>query len=275
MKVFELLKEDNETQRQKRMEFLKKTYEHSWHGLPGFKKFPEFLDAVAATDPTKNGAYMQWITKLALKNPSENKTEDFDRLKQDLQEFEANKSKLTNKDINAYKSFHDLYTAIAAVQSKPLSDEEKKEAELEQMKNKDIIDVYKGADGWIKIPKTQEAACFLGQNTRWCTAATKGSNMFHHYNKSDVLFVIYDKKTKARYQLHIDSGQFADVTDRTKPFKNIPDWATDPIVKWYQKNNPKVSLKHLLAFAELGHPEAVKGTDHEDIVELMKKHGVI
>jgi hypothetical protein len=160
-----------------RGEFITKTYKGKWEGLPGFKEFEDFLDEIGKTDPTKNGAYMQWIAKLCLKNPEENRTEDLPRLANDLKEFETFKSKIEKKDINTYKSFQELFAAIEPfLKPKAKTAEEKKE---ERAANKikaakgEIDDVYTGAEGWIKIPTTKAAAQILGQSTRWCTSAQR------------------------------------------------------------------------------------------------------
>lgn len=266
--VFEAL----QGQKQKRAEFLVKQLGGKWKGIPEIKELDKFIETVAEADPSKNGMYMQWIARMILKNPTENKVEDLPRLKGDLEHFEQLKSKLQIKDINQYKSFYDVYAAIEPLLG--VSNEKSKdEVKLEKIR-KDIIDVYQGPEGWIKIPTSQAAACYLGQQTRWCTAG-RDHNMFNHYNNSDRLFVIYNKASKERFQLHIQSGQFADVTDRTKPMSDVPEWARRPIIDWYKKNNPNLNLKHLMTFYSFGDEEAAKGTDHEELFNLMKQYGVL
>jgi len=274
--IIELLEEAS--QKEKRFEYLEKMLEPNWKGVEGYKKLKDFLKAVMDADPTKNGAYMQWIAQRIIKSPDHNRAEDLDRLKNDLELFGEHKAKLEVKDINAYKTFGDLFTAIEP-HTKPrelTADEKKaKKAEEEIAKAKEgIEDVYAGPDGWIKIPTTKKAACFLGQNTRWCTAM-RDAGHFDSYNRTDKLFVIYDKAQKARFQLHFNSGQFADEADRTKGLKTIPEWARKPIIEWYKKNTKHLGLKHVFAFAELGDTSAAKGTDHEEVIAMMKQYGVL
>ena len=218
-------------------------------GLPGYPDIDKWLEKLAEVDPTQKKIYIPWMAKLAVKDPVKNKMEDIDRVGTDLAAFETYKSRIANKDINQYKSFDDLYDVIAPflVPKEKTPEEKAKEKEAAKLAAiKDQIDmVYNGPEGWIRIPKTVEAACFLGQNTRWCTAS-KGNNMFSHYNKSDVMFVVYDKASKKRFQMHIDSGQFADEADRNQQFKSVPEWAWDPIIKWYKANNPNLGIKHLM-----------------------------
>lgn len=272
-----ILDEDLEGQKQARAEFIKNKLGPQWHGLPGYQDIDAFLEKLGEVDPSPKGIYMPWLARLAITKPTENRAEDLDRIGQDLQAFEANKARIQNKDINSYKSFQDLFDVIAPfLQPKKKSKEdlakEKEAAKLAKIKG-DIETVYAGAEGWIRIPKTEEAAKFLGQNTRWCTAASR-SNMFSHYNKSDVLFVVYDKATKSRSQLHIDSGQFAGEDDRNKGIKSVPEWARNPIIEWYKKNNPQLSLKQIMGLSTISDENLAAGTEHEDLIALMQKYGV-
>jgi hypothetical protein len=272
-----ILDEDLEGQKKARADFIKNKFGPQWHGLHGFEDFDAFLEKLGEVDPSPKGIYMPWIARLAITKPQENRAEDLDRIGQDLQAFEANKARIQNKDINAYKSFQDLFDVIAPFlkPQKLTPEDKKKQKEAEKLaKVKDqIVTVYAGAEGWIRIPTTKEAAIFLGQNTRWCTAALK-SNMFDYYNKSDVMFVVYDKATKSRSQLHIDSGQFAGEDDRNKGMKAVPEWARTPIIEWYKKNNPQLSLKQIMGLSSFSDENLAKGTEHEDLISLMQKYGV-
>lgn len=272
------LLEELEGQKAQRGEFIKKTYGAKWsRGLPGYEKIDDFIEKLGEIDPSRNGMYMPWLAKLAITKPTENRTEDLDRVGEDLRHFEANKSRIANKDINSYKGFQELFDVIAPFLApreltKDEKEKAKQQAELEKVK-KDIITVYAGPEGWIRIPTTRDAAIFLGQNTRWCTSA-RGNNMFAHYHKSDSLFVVYDKETKQRSQLHIDSGQFAGEDDRNKGLNAVPKWAQQPIVDWYKKNNPKLSLRHIMALSNYSDENLAAGTDHEDLINLMREYGV-
>lgn len=273
------LLQELEGQKVQRGEFIKKTYGEKWprNGLPGYEKIDDFIEKLGEVDPSRNGMYMPWLAKLVVTKPNENRTEDLDRVGEDLRHFEANKARIANKDINSYKGFQELFDVIAPFLTpreltKDEKEKAKQQAELEKVK-KDIITVYSGPEGWIRIPTTKDAAIFLGQNTRWCTSA-RGNNMFAHYNKSDSLFVVYDKETKARSQLHIDSGQFAGEDDRNKGLNAVPKWAQQPIVDWYKANNPKMSIRHIMALSNYSDENLAAGTEHEDLINLMKKYGV-
>jgi hypothetical protein len=274
-----ILDEDLEGQKANRGEFIKNKMGHLWKGVHGFgpDQFDAFLDKLGEVDPSQKGIYMPWMARLILTKPNENRAEDLDRVGQDLQGFERFKSQIERKDINQYKSFADLYDVIAPflVPKKKTKDElakAKAAAELEKVK-KDIITVYAGPEGWIRIPTTQAAATFLGQGTRWCTAAQK-NNMFKHYAKDDNLFVVYDKDSRERYQLHIMSGQFAGADDRNKGVGSVPDWAKTPIVNYYKEHNPQLTLKQIMNLNSWTDENLAKGTPHEALLDLMRDYGV-
>jgi hypothetical protein len=274
-----ILDEDLEGQKANRGEFIKNKMGHLWKGLHGFgpDQFDAFLDKLGEVDPSPKGIYMPWLAKLALTKPNENRAEDLDRVGQDLQAFEQFKRQIERKDINQYKSFQDLYDVVAPFlkpkkQTKDELAKARAAAELEKVKS-DIITAYAGPEGWIRIPRTQAAATFLGQGTRWCTAAQK-NNMFQHYAKDDNLFVVYDKASRERYQLHIQSGQFAGADDRNKGLNAVPDWARQPIVDYYKANNPQLTLKQIMSLSSYTDENLAKGTAHEDLISLMKQFGV-
>lgn len=262
-----ILDEDLEGQKAARADWIKNKLGDRWRGLPGFRDINQFLDKLGATDPSPKGIYMPWIARLAITKPQENRTEDLDRLRDDLVNFERFKSRIERKDINQYKSFADLYDAVA-----PFLDREQGGEDFSGGK-RDIITVYEGPEGWIRVPKTQEAAVLLGKGTRWCTAANK-NNMFDHYAKDDNLFVVYDKETGARHQLHIDSGQFAAEDDRNKGLDAVPHWAGQKILDFYLKNNSQLTRKQISTLQKYSDRDLAKGTPHEALFDLFREYGI-
>jgi hypothetical protein len=273
----ENLTEDGLTPKEQRAKFILDKMGTAWQGLPGYTDINSFVEKVAQIDPTAKGIYMPWIARLAISNPTENRAEDLDRVGNDLNEFERFKSRIANKDINSYKSFDQLFSAIEPflVKKAPTAAEKaaiRDAAKLAKIKDQ-IVTVFMGSPGWIRIPTTKAAAQFLGQGTRWCTAATN-MNMFDHYNQNDVMFVIYDKQSKKRSQLHIQSGQFANEADKNMGVDSVPEWARQPIVDYYKATNPQLTFKQIMGLNKFTDENLAAGTEHEDILNLMKQYGV-
>jgi len=260
----------------KRAEFIKQKVADRDREIPGFSSVDDFLEAVANADPTIKGLYMTWIVTRILKDPGVNRTEDLARVRDDLVLFEKHKSEIQQKDINAYKTFHDLYDAVSPFtkKRKPTA-KEKQEKRLGKIRG-DIETVYDSQEGWIRIPKTKSAACYLGQNTRWCTAGRR-SNMFDQYNKDDPLFVIYDKDAQKRYQLHIFTGQFNDVADKPVKLGNVPQWARQPLLDWYKNNVSDVKFRQVMTLSKLTSPDMVRNmvsAPQADLLSLMDEYGI-
>jgi hypothetical protein len=54
----------------------------------------------------------------------------------------------------------------------------------------------------------------------------------------------------------------------------VPEWAHIPIVNWYKEHNPQLSLKQLMSLNKFTDENLAAGTDHEDLMALMKQYGV-
>jgi hypothetical protein len=238
----------------------------------------KLIATIAEVDPTPNGAYMPWIARLLVKNPQENKIEDLNRLSNDLTTFLTHKREVENKDINSYKTFQAVYDVVAPflVKRKPTADEKsaaRKATQIAKFKS-EIETVFNGPQGWIRIPNSKGAAQFLGQGTRWCTSA-KCDNMYDSYNEQDKLFVVYDKSKKELFQLHINSGAYADSADKMHGIEALPDWARPSIIDWYKKNKPDMSFKHIMSLNKLGADSNDLGSgEHNELLDLMSQYGV-
>lgn len=236
------------------------------------------LAKIAEIDPSPNGGLIPWIARLIAKDPDQNKPEDLDRLAGDITVFLKHKREIANKDLNSYKSFQAVYDAIAPfmVKKKPTADERsatRQAAKIAKFKT-EIETIYSGPEGWVRIPHSKGSAQFLGQGTRWCTSA-KSQCQFDSYNERDKLFVVFDKSKKERFQLHIETGSYADSADKMQDITTLPDWARPAIIAWYKKNRPDLSFKHVMRLGTLGADVSDLGDDtHGDLLSLMSQYGV-
>lgn len=152
-------------------------------------------------------SYIQWIVNQYIKGQF--KLEDISRLGDDLKEFDRVRPRLYDKDINQFKTLKELYSVIDKFKytevksTKQIKKDAKSEGADKLIDNAEIL-MYK--------VKTKEAAMLLGKGTRWCTAATK-DNLFDDYNKDGPLFVVIDKETKEKFQLHLESKSCMDSED--------------------------------------------------------------
>lgn len=180
------------------------------------------FEQIVKADPTslvndtqdKMGKYSKWLINLYLAGGF--KLEDLYKATKYLKTFDKYKSKLSIKDINQVKTLPALFSLV-----EPHIDSEEPASNREAEKNikKDAEKFYEDDDWTVIIPKSEEAACYYGKGTQWCTAATEGGNAFDSYNNDGYLFIFISKTKKddqgrqVKYQLHIQSSQFMDVHD--------------------------------------------------------------
>lgn len=278
--IFQTFSEDTgktlDKQIAKRIEFVKNQMGSKLEPIaadsPHVKDMDELLNKIADIDPTPKGALIPWMARLIAKNPTENKIEDLPRVKKDIEAFFKHKDKIENRDLNAYKTFQAVYDAVKPF-GKKKSKRELERAKIEKLKDQ-IDTVYDGEEGWIRIPETKAASCYLGRGTRWCTAARSG-NMFDHYASKDKLFIIYDRETGKKTQMHLQSNSHMDDADAPVGLDSVPDWARDKIVAWYKKNDSdNKGLQHAMRLGQLGADAREFASGHDDLFDLMKQYGV-
>lgn len=185
--------------------------------------------------PNKMGKYGKWL--LTLYKNKHLKIEDLYKAKEYLTYFIQYNNVIDIKDINQYKSLTDLYHKIKNFIEDPDQATSKQDA-IRKIKE-GAEKVYEDEDWIIIIPHTEQASCYYGKGTQWCTAAEKSRNMFDSYNEQGYLYININKKTHEKYQFHFETSSFMDDTDT--PI-NDPICSTiglsDGALDWY-KNNVK------------------------------------
>ena len=175
--------------------------------LAHHKSAPEIIDHFAiCADPTTKKNNTSWIINQYKKGSI--RQEDHPRIHAALSNFEKYKSKLPSKDINSYKSLNHLEDAVEPHLGSFSSNREEKAS----IKHEGADLIHDGKDLMVHKLKTKEAACHYGAGTKWCTTA-KNNNMFDHYNKEGPLYVVTNKKSGDKHQLHFETNQFMDKKD--------------------------------------------------------------
>jgi len=171
-------------------------------------------------DKLNNGGYNEWILNQYLKMDNNAKKRfikdnDIQQVFDALKVFHEKKNKgffKDPKDINQYKSIADLYEI-----SDKYKDETSKgdlKVKSSQVKDEDIEKVYENHKWAIYIPKTKEASCKLGRDTKWCTASQGKRNKYDFYTANGPLYIFINKfDSKEKYQYHQHSKQFMNKYD--------------------------------------------------------------
>lgn len=268
--------------------FLKKPSSDGFKVMFGMD-FPEYI--VKIIDPYE-GIYSDWIVRNLLKEPFNNTTfnrfltEDFYKVYEDLQKYHRYKNlfkKLAEEydnpntaklsDINQIKGFDDLYEKLRLL-NHLIEDEEEKESL--KAAEKEVDKLYDSSNYLVLTPKTVEASCAYGRNTRWCTASTGSYNYFDNYNTQGPLYIIINKKTNQKHQFHFASKQYMDEND-------------DPVeVSVFVYNNPEIKnilvdlalknenldfVKEILPFGEI--VEKIETMDESTKIKMIRDNFVI
>ena len=256
MKSFKQYLEEQSLLIESRLDFLKKKYEEiggvniSHDQLADKKNVPDIVDHFSENaDPTKKKIYTQWI--LDRYHKGDFRQEDSRRIHSAMSNFDRYKQRLENKDINSYKDLSSIESAIEPHIGTAYS----KNEEIRQIKDDGADLIHDNEDVSVHKIKTKEAACEYGSNTKWCTAARVGQNLFDSYNQKGPLYVIRTKGDNKKYQFHFETRQFMNDQDKQidlpKFFEEHPSLKTEP----------EFSGKHFLTTSEDKLDHMIKNAD--------------
>lgn len=184
---------------------------------------------VWTADPNPKKAYTTWmLTRFAAAKHTDHqlKLEDLERTRGYLELFDQVKARLPQelRDINRFKNTNDLFDAIKDYRQDAGGEIVNQSQEQQMLGEAEVI--YDSPQWRILIPKTQQASCYFGRGTEWCTAwvPPKTNNMFDRYNNQGPMYIVTEKSTGTRWQFHPPSAQYMDESDRAI---NIAQWLRD------------------------------------------------
>ena len=161
-------------------------------------------------DPTKQKKYTQALARMYANGLI--KWEDIGSTMRDyLTKFTklALKKKLKpeHTDFNRFKDLKSFYDAVDTYPDPEEDQEVKDKGEAKEVFNNEEVRIIR--------PDNEQAACYYGQGTRWCTAA-RDHNMFDRYNTDGPMYIILPKNPKydgEKYQFHPMSDQYMNEKD--------------------------------------------------------------
>ena len=175
-----------------------------------------YIESFENADPTPNKEYVQWMVRKFVDPKNMVKYEDYmGQLPAYLKKFHKLKQRrmleYPRSDINKYE---DVPNFMNVIDEYP--DPERQESGKELKGN--ATEFYEDNDLRIIVPQDQNAACYYGRGTRWCTAATVGQNFFNSYSARGPLYIIIPKRPEhngEKYQFSFAADQFMDESDDT------------------------------------------------------------
>lgn len=204
------------------------------------------IPALENTDPTPNKKYTQWLARNYIRGNT--KLEDVtSTVAEALHKFDllSRRKKLTPEysDINKYSSFGNFLDVMDQFELPVDQEVSRGQAKV----------VYEDDKVKVIVPEDQDAACYYGRGTRWCTAATKAQNYFNHYNRQGPMYILLPKNPKwegEKYQLHFPSEQWMDENDEPVDLAELVFDRFPGVSDFIKQNVPEA--KSLIIFADDG-----------------------
>jgi hypothetical protein len=164
---------------------------------------PRVIQAFENVDPTRNNQYTPWIIKTYINEWKYIHGTLFEDLRSTLTDYLTKfynlvlRKKISSprNDILGYRSFEDFFDVL----------DEYPDPTDPNMAKGNALELYQDNTVRAIIPENKQAACYYGQGTRWCTAATTGTNYFDSYHSSFPLVILLPKQpqyTGEKYQLY-------------------------------------------------------------------------
>lgn len=123
-----------------------------------------------------NYKYLKWMVDIFNKE-----SVDFSEVLDYVKRFDKVRKNLEKKDINQYNFFDDLKKEIDKLG----------DTKSEKKSQKEIL--YEDDDFLVVRPLSQDASCYYGSGTKWCTSGKK-KNKFDEYFNNGFLYYIISKK---------------------------------------------------------------------------------
>ena len=185
----------------------------------------QIIDVLNKADP-EDGKNLVWIARMYTK--FQFKFEDVDKIREELTNFNAFKSTMSNKDLNSFTDLNAFYDAVEAAQGP------KGGGSAPVARSVDEKRMYAANNEWIIdtpnfkafIPRDFEASKMwgsrdemFGSDTKWCTAmdSESGRANYEHYMKRGDLVIVVAKFSDGKwhkFQFHYSTDSFMDRRDQ-------------------------------------------------------------
>jgi hypothetical protein len=186
------------------------------------RNFKNYLLDVVPDDLTDNqkGTSVLWLLKISRENSKVAANFINGRImvgpRNSLETFFHHQRFMPNQDLMQIKTMDDL-VAMTYKAKEEIQKEQEKKLYLDAEQGTEI---FRDDDKWtIAALHNKGAACELGKNTNWCTAAPGLDYFEDYYKPEDPLFYFASKESdlggmvSAKYQFHYGSSQFMDSKD--------------------------------------------------------------
>ena len=180
------------------------------------RNFKNYLLDMIPDDLTDNqkGTSVLWLLKVAREDPKVASNLINGRImvgpRRSLETFFHHQRFMPRQDLMQIKTMEDLVAMTYAAKEEIQKAQEKKNyLDAEQG-----TEIFRDDDKWtIAALHNKGAACELGKNTDWCTAAPGLDYFEDYYKEDDPLFYFQNKSNLNKFQFHYGSSQFMNSKD--------------------------------------------------------------
>ena len=204
----------------------------------------DLLNNLENADPTPNKIYVPWLAREYIKGNIK-RIEDaivwgptylakYDRAKKRA-DFRQDAKDIMRLTYTQFANIISNYVEPAA----PIKDKGQ------------AAQVFKDATVRVIVPNDEQAACYYGQGTRWCTAATQGRNYYQNYARQGKLYILLPQQPQydgEKYQLHFASGQFMDEEDEPVSIDDLLTVRFPELLPFFMEREP--SIRNLVVFTD-------------------------
>lgn len=177
------------------------------------------LNIIEKKDPSPNKQYVQWIVMRYLDGSISMFEDILTTIETILRKHHELKTRRALPpevaDIGKFKTKESITTLWRTVNN-AYDALERKLSDAPALSKGDSTEILNNNEFRIIIPHDEEASCYYGQGTQWCTAA-RNNNMFNNYAGDGPMFIVMPKESIPysgdKFQLHFCSGQIMDETD--------------------------------------------------------------
>ena len=227
-------------------------------GRPEVQLSPdELLARFRASDPTRNAACLPWLLRTYASGGY--RLEDLSKAHDTLVTFARLRGLLPNtatidgetrnpRKLGSHITLASLWKAVAPlVEAERLAEEsrdgEKEDTDKERALSQSRV-IHRSDRMVVAVPMTQEASCWWGKGTQWCTAAREGNAFEEYYNDAPLIIVCLRKSgdlpaRKLQLYVHADDMQFMDENDgQVSPELILERWHDlEPLIRWALSRN--------------------------------------
>ena len=176
----------------------------------------EVFNQLVSGDPSRKKKFVEWMVQQYVKDPSRPQ-HIIDTIV--LFNRALMRNKLEQKDLYTYADISAVEEVLSKLElDKPSATQKKKDIK------KDVDIIRDDERMLIIVPKSYEASCLYGANTKWCTAGTTRSYWNDYYDKGSRLYYIIDKRANKKYAVEVSpsgSKTVYDELDHTVSFEAL------------------------------------------------------